>query len=303
MIYSNPQELTAFVIEQMQKIKEPREREIVTSLVKHLHAFVSEVGLSEAEFHRSCALIAKLGQQCTPSHNEVVLMAGSLGVSSLVCLTNNGENGTRATTANLMGPFWRQHSPIMQSGECIVRSPTAGEPVWVRACVKDLQGEVIPQARVDVWHSSTEGLYENQDPKQAQMNLRGTFVTNELGRFEFETIKPSGYPIPITGLVGDLLKTLGRHNKRPAHIHFMIYKEGYKTQFSQVYSSDDPVLDTDVQFGVTQALIGNYVRNDKLVTPKHPEGVVGWNLDFEFQIEVGQAYLPIPPVSEKKLPN
>ena len=117
MAHSNPQELTAFVIEQMKKIKEPREREIFTSLVQHLHAFVSEVRLSEAEFHKACGLIARLGQQCTPSHNEVVLMAGSLGVSSLVCLTNNGDQGTRPTTANLMGPFWRQNSPIMKSGE------------------------------------------------------------------------------------------------------------------------------------------------------------------------------------------
>ena len=300
MAHSNPEELTAFVIEQMQKIKEPREREIFTSLVKHLHAFVSEVHLSEAEFHKACGLFARLGQQCTPSHNEVVLMAGSLGVSSLVCLTNNGDHGKRPTTANLMGPFWRQNSPIMKSGESIVRSATPGEPVWVRACVKDLNAKLVPHARVDVWHSSTEGLYENQDPKQAQMNLRGTFLTDEEGRFEFETIKPSGYPIPINGLVGDLLKILGRHNNRPAHIHFMIYKEGYKTQFSQVYSSDDPVLDTDVQFGVTKALVGNYVRNEQLILPGHPEGVSGWNLDFEFQIEEGQAYLPNPPVTEKK---
>ncbi len=296
---NTPKELTAFVLEQMMRTEDPRSREIFTQLVKHLHAFVSEVKLTESEFHLACALIARLGQQSNASHNEVTLMAGSLGVSALVCLQNNGQGGTQPTTANMMGPFWREDSPITQSGGSLLRSKTPGERVWVNAYVKDLDGKPVADARVDVWHSSNEGLYENQDAKQAEMNLRGRFKTDENGFFQFETIKPSGYPIPINGLVGDLLKKLGRHNMRPAHLHFLVFKDGIKTQFSQVYSNDDPYLVTDVQFGVTQALVGQYEQ--QINKPFPSDQVTGdwWRLDFTFKVEPGQSYLPTPPITQK----
>jgi hydroxyquinol 1,2-dioxygenase len=301
MLLNKPEELTQFVLNEMAKTPDPRTREVMVGLVKHLHAFVREVKLTEAEFHQACGLIAKLGQQSSASHNEVTLMAGSLGVSALVCLSNNGQGGTRATTANLMGPFWREGSPLTAKGDSIVRSPTPGEPLFVNAWVKDLHGQAVSHARVDVWHSSSEGFYENQDASQAEMNLRGCFETDEEGHFAFQSIKPAGYPIPINGLVGEMLNLLGRHNMRPAHLHFLIYKEGYKTQFSQVYSSDDPYLETDVQFGVTQALIGHYVRHENEPDPSGVQGRVWWSLDFEFEIEAGTAYLPKPPISAKVL--
>jgi len=299
MFLNKPQELTHYVLEQMAKTDDPRTREIMVGLVKHLHAFVSDVRLTEAEFHQACGLIAKLGQQSSASHNEVTLMAGSLGVSALVCLSNNGEGGKRATTANLMGPFWRQDSPRTGSGESIVRSPTPGEMLYVNAWVRDLQGQPVSHAMVDVWHSSSKGFYENQDASQAEMNLRGRFETDGEGHIAFQTIKPAGYPIPINGLVGQVLSKLGRHNMRPAHLHFLIFKEGFKTQFSQVYSSDDPYLETDVQFGVTQALIGQYVWHEGETQPNGVEGTNWWSLDFVFEVEPGVAYLPKPPISAK----
>ena len=298
---NTPQELTSFVLEQMKRTQDPRSREIFTQLVKHLHAFISEAKLTEAEFHLACSLIAKLGQQSNASHNEVTLMAGSLGVSALVCLQNNGQGGTQPTTANLMGPFWREGSPFTPSGGSLLRSRTAGERVWVNAYVKDFSANPIADARVDVWHSSNEGLYENQDAKQAQMNLRGCFKTDVNGHFQFETIKPSGYPIPTNGLVGELLKQLGRHNMRPAHLHFLIFKEGLKTQFSQVYSNDDPYLETDVQFGVTNALVGQYVRHESEPFPTDQVKGDWWSLDFTFKVEPGHSYLPKPPITQKVL--
>jgi catechol 1,2-dioxygenase len=299
-MFNSPQELTAFVLKQMERTEDARTREIFTQLVTHLHAFIKASKLTEAEFHMACTLIAKLGQQSNPSHNEVTLMAGSLGVSALVCLQNNGQGGTQPTTANLMGPFWRDDSPITPSGGSLLRSKTEGERVWVNAFVKDFNAKPIADARVDVWHSSNEGLYENQDTKQAEMNLRGRFITDENGHFQFETIKPSGYPIPINGLVGDLLKQLGRHNMRPAHLHFLVFKDGLKTQFSQVYSNDDPYLETDVQFGVTHALVGQYVHH--LNEPFPTDQVKGdwWSLDFTFKVEHGHSYLPKPPITQKR---
>jgi catechol 1,2-dioxygenase len=162
---------------------------------------VRETALTEAEFRQICGLIARAGQLTTPSHNEVVLAAGSLGVSALVCLLNNGEGGQRETTANLMGPFWRKDAPATASGGSIVRSPTPGEPVFVTAWIRDEAGQPVADAEVDVWQASGEGYYENQDPAQADMNLRGKFTSDAQGCVHFRTVKPSGYPIPVDGPV------------------------------------------------------------------------------------------------------
>lgn len=299
MIIKNQHDVTEAVLAELQRADDPRWREIMSAAVEHLHGFARDVRLSEAEFHQACAVIAQLGQLTTASHNEVVLIAGSLGLSSLVCLLNNGEHGQTETTANLMGPFWRAGSPPMPSGASIVRSPTAGPPIFVNAWVRDRAGRAVAGAEVDVWHTSAEGFYENQDPGQADMNLRGMFVTDERGHIAFRSVKPSGYPIPLSGPVGALLRAQGRHNLRPAHIHFMIHKAGFKTQFSQVYSSDDPNLETDVQFAVTRALIGHYVLHDGEPAPAADVTGPWYSLDHHFVIEAGEARLPKPPISGK----
>ena len=293
----NHEELTAAVLSELQRSEDPRFRQIMTAAVRHLHAFVREAALTEAEFQQACSVIARLGQLTTASHNEVVLIAGSLGLSSLVCLLNNGENGRQETTANLLGPFWRAGAPPMANGESIVRSPTPGAPLFVTAWVRDREGRAVAGAEVDVWHASAEGFYENQDPGQADMNLRGRFKTDGSGRIAFRTVKPTGYPIPIGGPVGDLLRAQGRHNMRPAHIHFMIRKEGFKTQFSQVYSSDDPNLETDVQFAVTKALIGQYVLHDGESAPATDVTGAWYSLDHHFVIEPGESRLPKAPIT------
>jgi hydroxyquinol 1,2-dioxygenase len=292
MIIKDQNDITPAVLAEVQRAKDPRTRELLSALVKHLHAFVREVNLTEKEFREGTALIAEMGRLSNESHNEVVLMSGSLGLSLLVCLLNNGENGKYETTANMLGPFWRVDSPRTENGASIIRSPTPGAPVLVTAYVKDRGGNPIVGAEVDVWQSSTEGFYENQDPGQAEMNLRGKFTTDEQGSIRFRSIKPAGYPIPVNGPVGLLVDTLGRANMRPAHIHFLIYKEGYKTHISQVYVNDDPNLETDVQFGVTQALVGNYV-------PHQDEQGLWYTLEQTFVMDRGEAVLPRPPISGK----
>lgn len=299
MIIRTQQDITQAVLAELERATDPRFKEILQIAVTHLHAFVREARLTEPEFQQACAVIARLGQATTSSHNEVVLAAGSLGVSSLVCLLNNGDRGQTETTANLLGPFWRTGSPATANGESIVRSPTPGDPIFVDAWIKDREGKPVAGAEVDVWHSSNEGFYENQDPDQADMNLRGTFVTDADGHIAFRSVKPAGYPIPVTGPVGDLLRAQGRHNMRPAHIHFLIFKEGFKTQFSQIYSSDDPNLDTDVQFGVTEALLGNYLRHEAGTAPDAEVTGPWYSLEQSFVIEPGVARLPRPPISAK----
>lgn len=299
MIIETQADITPAVLAELERAADPRFREIMAAAVRHLHAFVREVKLTEPEFQRACAVIARLGQCTTPSHNEVVLASGSLGISSLVCLINNGDHGQTETTANLLGPFWREGVPVMPTGASIVRSPTPGAPLFVNAWVNDRAGNPVEGAEVDVWQSSSEGFYENQDPAQADMNLRGKFVTDAAGHVAFRSIKPAGYPIPVNGPVGDLLRAQGRHNFRPAHIHFMVVKPGFKTQFSQVYSSDDPHLDTDVQFAVTRKLVGRYVLHENEPAPAGDVTGSWYSLDYRFTIEAGESKLPRAPITGK----
>jgi protocatechuate 3,4-dioxygenase beta subunit len=298
MIIENQAMVTEAVIEAVNRTEDPRLREILLALVRHLHGFVREVHLSEREFQEAVRIVADMGQKTTPSHNEVVLMAGSLGVSALVCLLNNGNNGATETQANLLGPFWRDDQPRSASGDSLVRSPTPGPGLMVRASIVDGEGRAVAGAEIDVWHSSPEGLYENQDPGQAEMNLRGRFVSDAAGCFDFRSVKPAGYPIPIDGPVGELVKATRRHNYRPAHLHFMIYKPGFKTLITQIYAPDDEHIDSDVQFGVTRALIGNYLRHD------HPSPELGpatpwYSLDQRFVLEPGEARRPAAPIRAK----
>jgi catechol 1,2-dioxygenase len=298
MIIAHEQDVTAAVLTEAERTADPRTREILLAGIRHLHGFVREARLTEAEFRQLVGAIARAGQMTTASHNEVMLTAGSLGVSALVCLLNNG-GAAGETTANLMGPFWRDGSPPLPHGASLVRSATPGAPVFVTAWVRDAQGRPVADARVDVWHASPEGYYENQDPAQADMNLRGTFVTDAQGRIAFRSVKPAGYPVPVDGPAGALLRAQGRHNLRPAHLHFMIHKAGFKTQFSQVYSGDDPNLETDSQFGVTRALIAHYERHDQGAPPA-PDVTPPWyTLQRTFVIEPGDAALPKPPISGK----
>jgi catechol 1,2-dioxygenase len=296
MIISALDDVTSDALAAMRQTEDPRLREIMTSLVKHLHAFVREVGLTEFEFREAAALINEMGQLGSDTHNEAMLMAGSLGVSSLVCLLNNGDGGNSETSQSLLGPFWRLRSPRVENGGSIVRSDTPGDPLFVSGRVVDGAGAPVAGAEVDVWHASPSGLYENQDPEQAEMNLRGKFTTNAEGRFWFSTVKMVGYPIPTDGVVGRLLKAQNRQACRPAHLHALIFKPGFKTLISQVYDPADPNLLADPQFGVTKALLGEYVRHDE----PHPSDArirpPWYSLDYTYVMQPGEAVLPRPPI-------
>jgi protocatechuate 3,4-dioxygenase beta subunit len=284
MIIRNEGDVTEAVLGEMHRTPDARTKQILASLVTHLHAFVRETRLTEQEFQQAIGYLNAIGQKTTPSHNEAMLLAGALGVSNLVCLVNNKH----PTQANNLGPFFRAGAPRCADGDSLLRSPTAGAKLFFKGFVKDSKGNPVADAEVDVWHSSPVGLYENQDPGQAEMNLRGKFVTLADGSFSFTSVKPAGYPVPIDGPAGALLEAQKRHNMRPAHLHFLIYKPGFKTIASQVYDPADPNLETDSQFGVTQALIGNFGRQGSHYT-----------LQFTFVIEPGEARMPRAPITEK----
>jgi catechol 1,2-dioxygenase len=287
--------VTDKVLAAMRGAASPRLREVMAALVRHLHAFAREVRLTEKEFETGINFLNRIGQATHDAHNEGILFSDAVGLSTLVCLLNNGRNGATETASALLGPFWRMNSPRTENGGSIVRSETPGPALFVSCRVCDPRGKPLEGVEVDVWQASPVGLYENQDERQCDMNLRGKFTTDSEGRFWFRSVKPAGYPVPTHGPVGDLLRAQGRHPYRPAHLHFLAFKSAYKTLITQVFVDDDEHLESDVVFGVTRHLIGDFRRGEG--TPPSPDVKGPWyRLDYEFVMEPGEAKLPKPPI-------
>jgi catechol 1,2-dioxygenase len=295
-IIETTDDVTPAVIGAMQQAPNARLRELSEAFVRHIHAFAREVKLTEAEYDIGIDFLNRIGQATNDRHNEGILFADAIGFSTLVCLLNNGNQGQTETAAALLGPFWRMNSPRTDNGGSIVRSPTPGPELFVSCTIKDVKGQPIPGVEVDVWQSSPVGLYENQDDTQADMNLRGKLTTDREGYFGFRSVKPAGYPVPTDGPVGDMLRAQKRHPYRPAHLHFLCFKEGFKTLITQVFVDDDKYLATDVVFGVTQHLVGNYKRHDTGSPPAAGVKLPWYTLDYAFVMEAGEAKLPVPPI-------
>ncbi len=290
------EDVTPAVLRAMSAADDARLRTVMEAFVRHMHAFAREVKLTEAEYDLGVDFLNRIGQATHESHNEGILFADAIGFSTLVCLLNNGAAGATETAAALLGPFWRANSPRTMNGGSIVRSPTPGPELFVECEVVDAAGKPLANVDFDVWQSSPVGLYENQDPTQADMNLRGKFTTDAFGRFSFRSVKPAGYPVPTDGPVGDLLRAQNRHPYRPAHIHFLGFSPGYKTLITQIFVDDDEHLESDVVFGVTRALVGDYRRHDHGKPPAADVRVPWYTLNHRFVMEQGEAILPRPPI-------
>jgi catechol 1,2-dioxygenase len=294
-ICESESDLTALVRKAMSGAQDARLRQVLDALVEHAHAFVREVDLTEQEFEKGLQFLVGIGQATHEKKNEVVLAADVLGISTLVALRNNPTRHGQ-TAAALLGPFYRGGAPECELGASIARSETPGEPLLVRGQVRDIHGRSIAGALVDVWQASPVGLYENQDPRQENMNLRGKFRTDAQGRFHFRSVRPAGYPVPIDGPVGELLALQRRHPYRPAHLHFMVSAPGHKTLITQVFADDSEHLESDVVFGTVRALVGNFVEHHE----PHPEPpalpVPYCTLDYDFVLEEGVPSFPTPPI-------
>jgi catechol 1,2-dioxygenase len=295
-IIEDERSVTPIVLAAMAGTDNPRLREIMSAFVRHMHDFAREVRLTEEEFEIGIDFLNRIGQATHDVHNEGILFSDAVGFSTLVCLLNNGQNGATETASALLGPFWRMNSPPTENGGSIVRSETPGPALFASCRVTDPHGRPLAGVVADVWHSSPVGLYENQDPSQADMNLRGQFTTDDDGRFWFRSVTPAGYPVPTDGPVGDLLRAQGRHPYRPAHLHVLAYKPGYKTLITQVFVDDDRYLESDVVFGVTRHLIGGYQRHDEGPSPAPDVAAPWYTLDYTFVMEPGEAKLPKPPI-------
>jgi hydroxyquinol 1,2-dioxygenase len=245
--------ITDAVIQTFQGAEDVRLREIMTSLVKHLHAFVRDVNLTEAEWLAGIQFLTATGQKCDERRQEFILLSDTLGVSTLKDLINN-RKPEGLTEWSILGPFYRAGAIELPLGANMAEG-TPGEAVIISGHVLAPDGTPLAGALLDVWQSDAEGFYDLQKMEANEMALRGRFRTNDKGEYFFRTIKPSFYPIPEDGPVGKMLRALGRHPYRPAHIHFQVSAEGFKMLTTELYLNNDPYLDSDVVFGVRSSLV------------------------------------------------
>jgi hydroxyquinol 1,2-dioxygenase len=246
-------ELTQDVIGRMQSV-EPRLREVMTLLIRHLHAFVREAALTHDEWRVAIDFLTHTGQICSDSRQEFILLSDILGVSMLVDAINN-EAGECITDSTVLGPFYAGPQRVLANGESILLREEDGEPLVMRGRVANDHGAPIVGAKVEVWQTAPNQLYDVQDAEQPRGHLRATFRTDGHGKYEFKTVVPVSYPIPSDGPAGQLLEKLGRHPFRPAHVHFMISAPGYRTLVTHLFMSGDKYLHSDAVFGVKPSLI------------------------------------------------
>ena len=280
----NESNLTQTVIGMMDNAKDARTRVIVASLVRHLHAFIQEVSLTEAEWLAGIQFLTATGQKCDAQRQEFILLSDTLGVTTMKDLVNNRKL-PGATEYTILGPFHRDDAPEAALGSNLA-GEFRGEPVMVSGRVLSPTGAPIAHAALDVWQSDAEGHYDLQMPDLPGTALRGIFHTDAEGRFGFRTIKPSYYPIPSDGPVGQMLIALGRHPYRPAHIHFIVSAGGYKPVTTELFVAGDPYLDSDAVFGVRESLIVPFVRHDS-EEEAHGLGVNApfYTVDYDFVLE------------------
>jgi protocatechuate 3,4-dioxygenase beta subunit len=241
----------------------PRLRQLLTSLVSHLHAVVKEVALTEAEWQQAIEFLTATGHRCDEVRQEFILLSDVLGVSMLVETINHRAAGG-STESTVTGPFHVVASPPRALGDTISLDGK-GEPCLVTGQVTGAGREPLAGAQVDVWQASADGFYDVQQPGiQPERNLRGLFTADPGGRFWFTTIVPSYYPIPDDGPVGELLRVTGRHPYRPAHIHFIVTAAGYRPVVTHLFVAGSRYIDSDAVFGVKQSLIREFPLVDDL---------------------------------------
>jgi protocatechuate 3,4-dioxygenase beta subunit len=282
-IYFSEKRSEDAVISRMDKRQvDPRLYEIMTALIKHLHGFVKEVEPTNEEWMAAIKFLTETGHMCTDWRQEFILLSDTLGVSMLVETINN-RKPSGGTETTVLGPFHIEGAPKLKNGANISLDGK-GEPMLVRGRVTNTKGKPIARALLDVWQANEDGFYDVQQKGiQPDMNLRGIFTTDEEGRYWFRSAKPKFYPIPDDGPVGKMLKALGRHPFRPAHIHFIVGAKGYQPITTHYFPPDDPYLASDAVFGVKESLIVEFKLNDsKKAMKQHGFDRPFWEVECDF---------------------
>ncbi len=233
---------------------DPRLREVMGSLVKHLHAFAKEVKLTHAEWNEGIRFLERAGEISDAERHEFVLLSDVLGLSSLVDMLHNRPEGT---SSSVLGPFHISGAPPLAVGGDMRRDYDA-PVVLVEGVIKDPDSNPIPGATLDIWQTAPNGLYSSQDPDQDTYSFHGLQTVGADGRYAFTTVKPVDYTVPSDGPVGDILRACGRHPWRPSHLHFIAEAKGFRPLVTEVFPEDDPYLDEDTVFGVREDLVMRY---------------------------------------------
>ena len=264
-------ELTEEVIARMRGAS-PRLREVMTLLVRHLHSFVREAALTQEEWQTGVEFLTRTGQICSDSRQEFILLSDILGVSMLVDAIGH-QSGEGITDSTVLGPFYAGPQRELAKGDSILLREEDGEPLVMTGRVADANGKPVAGARVEVWQTATNQLYDVQDANQPHGHLRATLITDAHGEYAFRTILPVSYPIPDDGPAGQLLRGLGRHPFRPAHVHFMISAPSYRKLVTHLFLKGDKYLESDAVFGVKPSLVVQPVRQDGTLTVAYDFGL------------------------------
>ena len=254
----NEDTITQAVIERFSRTPDPRLKEILTSLIQHLHAFARDVHLTEEEWFKGIDFLTRTGHKCDDKRQEFILLSDTLGLSMLTVAMNN-KKPAGCTEATVFGPFYVEGSPEYQNGDDVANG-AHGKPCLVRGHVRGLDGKPVPNARLEVWQADADGNYDVQYAELAHAQARGSLHADAQGAFHFRTIVAEAYPIPTDGPVGEMLRASQNHPWRPAHLHFMIMAPGYETLITHVFRDGDTYLDSDAVFGVRQSLVADWVE-------------------------------------------
>lgn len=282
-------QITETVLAAVSGTPNPRTRRIVEALIRHAHDLAREVDLQPEELLYAAEFLKRSGDISDASRHEFILLADVLGITMVVnTLSANVPDG--ALEPSVLGPFYRSGSPVLPSGADLSRGGDAdGESLHVSGRVLSGDGGPVAGAELEFWGTNMNGLYENVDPSQPDYNLRGRFFTDEDGRFEFWTVKPVSYPIPVDGPVGELLAATDRSNMRPGHLHVIASAEGYRTVVTELYTDDDQYIDSDAVFGVKNTLVVHYDRvTDEQRVAASPRKRPYWELRRDLVLTPGK---------------
>jgi protocatechuate 3,4-dioxygenase beta subunit len=275
-------ELTDVVLERYSNTPDARLRTVLQSLIRHLHAFVRDVRLTESEWIAGIEFLTKTGQISDNKRQEMILLSDNLGISALVNMVSAGV-AEGATESTVIGPFYVPGSPERKRGESVLLRDGDDVPLLIHGRVLDGEGKPVPDAIIEIWQTDSNGMYDIQDRSQPEDNLRGWYRVKPDGAFLLKTIRPTSYPIPTDGPVGVLLRATERHPFRPAHVHAIVSAPGFRKLTTHLFDAEDSYLDSDVVFAVKSSLIRDFKRND---SPEAAEkfGVHGpfWELANDF---------------------
>jgi hydroxyquinol 1,2-dioxygenase len=245
------------VISRNANAESERLAQVMAVLIRHLHAAIKEIEPTTDEWMAAIQFLTQTGQKCDEWRQEYILLSDVMGVSMLVDAINN-RKPSGASESTVLGPFHVEGAPELPMGADICLDHK-GEPMLVEGRIVDTEGRPIANARIDVWQANDEGFYDVQQKGiQPDFNLRGLFRTGADGRYWFKGVKPRHYAIPDDGPVGKLLRALGRHPHRPAHLHYILEAKGFETLVTHIFDPDDPYIDSDAVFGVKQSLLTNF---------------------------------------------